>query len=210
MARIDDLYDEFVRAWNDGLAPDAATFLARAPGGERDALAQMIGTFVLVAPSVAPTPERAAEIAQSPRFLRALALADDGAPTTWGARLAAARSRAGLTIAELGERFAASFGVTGGEAKAATLLARLEAGDLQPAGVAERAARRLSDLLGETADALRPPPAAAALFRADGEVSEDYGDLLMAAAAALEQPADEPWDELDDLLRGGDDPESED
>jgi len=204
MAQIDDLYDAFVRAWHDGLAPDAATYVGQAPAAERDELAAMIHTFVLVAPSVAPTPERAAQIAQDPAFLRALALVDDVEPTTWGARLAAARSRAGLTLAELGERFAASFGLEGREARAAALLGRLEAGELEPAGVSERAARRLGELLGQAADALTPPPAAAALFRADDDASEELGDVLLGASAALRHSAAEPWDELDDLLKGGD------
>lgn len=205
MAGIDDLYDEFVRAWHDGLAPDVATFLARAPDDDRAALSSMLGTFVLVAPSVAPTPERAAEIAQDPAFLRALALVDDAEPTTWGARLAAARTRAGISVAELGRRFAASFGLEGREDRAAALLTRLESGDLEPAGVSERAASRLAELLEQSRDALRPPPAAAALFRADHDASEDYGDVLLAAAAALNEQDGRPWDELDDLLRGGDD-----
>jgi transcriptional regulator with XRE-family HTH domain len=210
MAHIDDLYDAFVRAWHDGLAPDAATYLAKAPDAERDELAGMIGTFVAVAPSVAPTPERAAETADDPVFVRAMRLVDDLEPTTWGARLSAARARAGLSLAELGDRFAASFGLRGREARAAALLGRLESGDLEPAGVSERAAARLAELLGQAADALRPPPAAAALFRADDAVGENYGDVLMAAAAALEQRDGEPWDELDDLLRGGDDPDGAD
>lgn len=225
MARIDDLYDEYVRAWHDGRAPDAETYLQRVPAGdEREGLADMIGTFVLVAPSVTPTPERAAELAQDPAFLLALALVDEPAPDAWGARLRAAREAAGISMTELGRRFAESFGLGGREERAAELLADLERDLLPASGVTERAARRLGELLGQAADALAPPrpTAGGALFRADPGTTSDLGWLLAefsAAEAAGAQAAgappegdaaqgdaadDEPSDDLDDLLLRGD------
>lgn len=215
MARIDDLYDEYVRAWHDGRAPDAEPYLQRVPAGdERESLADMIGTFVLVAPSVAPTPERAAEIAQDPAFLRALALVDEPAVDHWGARLRTARESAGMTTADLGRRFAEAFGLGGREERAAELLADLEKGRLPATGVSERAARRLGELLGQAADALTPPRPAAggALFRADADAPSDLGWILKEFSAAEAAGAAPPEggtpedheDDLDDLLLRGD------
>jgi hypothetical protein len=210
MADMDDIYAAFVRDWQAGLAPDLDAFLSRADPADREALAERIETFVMVAPAVELQPDRAAEIQASPAFLRALAIADDPAPSTWGARLRAGRERAGLGLPDLGERFAAAFGLAGRGEKAATLLGRLESDDLAPVGVSERAARRLEELLGLAADALRPPqlqfraddapagpaasaPAPAPAARADAAVGLD---LLIGGDLA-------DWDELDDLLRGG-------
>lgn len=206
MADMDDIYAEFVRDWRAGLAPELDPFLERARPADRDALAERIEAFVLVAPSVELDPARAAEIEASPAFLRALAIADDTAPLSWGARLRAGRERAGLSLADLGSRFADAFGLAGREAKAAGLLGRLEAGDLAPVGVTGRAAARLEELLGLAADALTPPQPQ---FRADdpaGSPAAPAPATRAGAVAGLGMVLDggfDDWtgDELDLLLR---------
>lgn len=201
MSDIDQLYEAYVRDWHAGLVPDSDALLARAPEADRPALARMIETFLLVAPSVEPTPERAESLRSDPGFLRALRIADAPAPS-WGARLRVARENAGLSLSDLGSRFAASFGLGGREARAASMLGELEGDGLDATGVSARAAERLAELLGVAADALRPPPRPAPLFRADDEAVDALADILAGATAAMQSPADE-GDELDELLRGG-------
>jgi len=209
--RIDELYEEYVRAWHDGAAPDASAFLDRAPEEERDELADLLETFVLAAPVVEPTPQRRAELEADPAFRRAAGLVDAVAPVPdvpWGERLRAARERAGLSLGELGARFASSFGLAGREHRAGRLLQQLEDGELPAAGVAPRASARLAELLGTTVASLAPPPPAAPapLFRAEPDAASQLGDLLASASQALgDAAADQAGerDELDRLLRGG-------
>jgi transcriptional regulator with XRE-family HTH domain len=200
MSDPDHLYAEFVRAWRDGQAPEADAYLDRAAPADQNALAERIETFVMVAPSVELVPERVAEIEALPAFLRAAAIPED-ASAQWRARLRAARDAAGLSLAELGSAFASAFGLGGREARATSMLQQLESGDLPASGVSERAAARLAELLGQAADALRPPPPAAAMFRAEDAAADELGDVLARAAAAMSAPVGHEWDELDDLLR---------
>lgn len=203
MSGIDQLYEEYVRDWHAGLVPDSDAFVARAPEADRPALARLIETFLLAAPSVEPAPEQAEALQSSPAFLRALAIAD-AAPPTWGARLRAARENAGLSLRALGSRFAASFELAGREERAATMLGDLESGALAATDVSTRAAERLADLLGLAAGALRPPPRPAPLFRAEDGAAARLGSLLQSPELRAPAPsgADGP-DELDELLRGG-------
>lgn len=216
MPDIDQLYSAFVQAWRAGEAPDPDGYLDRAAPGDQDELAERIETFVMLAPSVEPTAERAAEIRASPVFVAAAAIASPGAPP-WSARLRAARERAGLSLADLGSRFAEAFGHQGQEQKATTLLGDLESGALPPTGVTRRAGERLADLLGLAAGALTPPPRAQVrpLFRADhpapaagrpdpGVTSEPSPEDVAALTEALDLDYAD-WDGLDELLRGGDD-----
>jgi transcriptional regulator with XRE-family HTH domain len=204
MPHIDQLYAEFVQAWQAGQAPEVDPYLDRADPADQDELAERLETFVMVAPSVELAPERAAQIEALPAFLRAASISDENRAPSWATRLRAARERAGLSLADLGARFAASFGLDGRESRAATMLRELEDGELDASRVSGRATDRLADLLGVAADALRPPPRPAPLFRAEDDAAADLGGLLADAQAAMAAPADhDGGDELDELLRGG-------
>lgn len=211
MTDTDRLFDEYVRAWHAGQSPDAASFLDRAVDEPaREDLARLISDFVAAAPSVLPTPERAAELRGETAVARALALGDafDGVAALdeepWPVRLRAARERAGLTRGQLGARFAEAFGLGGREERAETLLGRLEDGELPATGVSGRAAAGLERLLGAATGALTPPRVQP-LYRADPQAAGDFGDVLRAAAGALGRRSADPTDELDELLRGGGD-----
>ncbi|CAB4932772.1 unannotated protein [freshwater metagenome] len=208
MTNIDQLYAEFVQAWQDGLAPEVDAYLDRADADDQDALAERIETFVMVAPSVELSPDRAAQIEASPAFLRALEIPAAAGSVGWAAQLRAARERAGLSLSDLGARFAEAFGHGGGAAKAATLIGQLEDGTIAPTGVSTPAAGRLAELLGLASGALAPPRPQA-LFRAERgrldpgtTASPPPADFVADFALALDAHPD--WDELDWLLRGGD------
>ena len=62
----DRLLSEFIDAWNAGRRPKVDDYVERAPEGERDELAVLIGTFLEVAPTPAYSPEQRAEIRRDP------------------------------------------------------------------------------------------------------------------------------------------------
>lgn len=198
MADVNDLYERFVREWYAGHAPDAAAYLDGLEPGEADELAALLETFLLAAPAVAPRTTPSAD----PVLAQAIALGDAFEPRGWGDRLAAARRRAGLSLADLGERFAATFGIDDRAERATGLLERLERGELASSGVSIRAARALARIVGAPDGALIPARAAA-LYRAESADAAELEGLLAGASAALALEDGEVWDELDDLLRGG-------
>lgn len=197
---VNDLYDRFVREWYAGNAPDVDEFLSRLEQEDAETLARQLETFLLVAPAVEPRPETAAD--DDPVLADAIALGDAFDERPWAERLADARRVAGLSLADLGARFADAFALSGRAPRAAELLRRLEAAELASSGVSERAARALAHILGAPSGALIPPRAAA-LYRSDSIDGAELESLLAGASAALSLEDGEQWDELDDLLRGG-------
>jgi hypothetical protein len=122
------------------------------------------------------------------------------------------RDRAGLKRAELVERLAASLGVSNRAEKVARYYHEMEQGLLPAKGVSERVLQALSQITGETVDALRDagraiggaapgagPAAAPAAFARHG-----YPEAA-AAPPGAPSPAGraEEWDEVDELFRGG-------
>ncbi|MBF6618778.1 MAG: hypothetical protein ITG02_00925 [Patulibacter sp.] len=197
---VNDLYDRFVREWYSGAAPDVEAFLARLEGEDVETLAGQLETFLLVAPAVEPRRESVSE--DDPVLAAAIALGDAFDERPWARRFADARRSAGLSLSDVGARLADAFGLTGHGPRAATLLGRLESGELASSGVSARAARALARILGQAEGALIPPRAAA-LYRADSAEGAELESLLAGASAALSLQDGEQWDELDDLLRGG-------
>lgn len=200
MADVNDLYERFVREWFAGQAPDVATYLDGLAPTQADELAELLETFLLAAPTVEPQGRPAA--ASDPVLAGVLALGDAFEAPSWGARLEAARRSAGLSLRDLGERFAAAFGLDDRALRASSLLERLERGELPSSGVSVRAARALARIVGAPDGALIPPRAAA-LYRAESAEAAALEGLLAGASAALALEDGEVWDELDDLLRGG-------
>lgn len=196
---VNDLYDRFVREWYSGTAPDVEAFLTRLEGEDVETLARQLETFLLVAPAVEP---RDGAVDDDPVLAAAIALGDAFDEQPWARRFAHARRSAGLSLSDVGTRLADAFGLTGHGPRAATLLGRLESGELASSGVSARAARALARILGQAEGALIPPRAAA-LYRADSPDGAELESLLAGASAALSLQDGEQWDELDDLLRGG-------
>lgn len=197
---VDELLDRFITAWHAGEAPSLADYAELAAEADRAELVDAIGAFLQLAPTVEPTPQRALELIDDP-LVHKLALLEDqwwdkqtsGATQAWGARLRLAREQAGLSLRELGDRFAAAFGLRGEDAtNTEDALARLERGELASSGVAARAARALEDLLQAPRGALldgAAPPVASALMRGTplpaGEERERLAELLRDVNDAL-------------------------
>ncbi len=223
---IDLLLDAFVRAWHAGEAPDPRAFVARAREAERDELEQLLAAFAEIAPTVEPSPQRAAQLAADPRIARlsaieadwwraqgrdaeareiealAAALAAGEADDTgtqeapFGARLKALRETAGVTLAGLGAEFAARFGLSAGDSARAPVV--LGALESGELGPAGVAAR--------AARALEELLAAPRGTLTPGP-SPALGNVLLRAALPEDADQSEQFGELlrdvDDALRSG-------
>ena len=72
---IEALTERFVAAWHGGEAPDVDAYLSLAAEGDRDELLDLLSAFLLLAPTVEPTAERAQELAGDPLVQRVGGLA---------------------------------------------------------------------------------------------------------------------------------------
>lgn len=205
----DRVLSQFIDAWNAGLRPDVDAYLERVPADERPELAEALSSFLTWAP--APDYGGAAldAIAAEPAVVAATSAA------LWPALLPPLRRRAALSTRELAARVVELLRLPAGSAaKTERYLTRMEAGELEPAGVSRRLLEALGRILGIPAgeleaagdvSALRasPPAAAPARFRAaPGAADAVREDLEILADALSAAPADD-WDEVDVLFRGG-------
>lgn len=205
----DRVLSQFIDAWNAGLRPDVDAYLERVPAEERPELAEALSSFLTWAPAPHYSGAALDAIAAEPAVVAATS-AD-----LWPALLPPLRRRAALSTRELAARVVELLRLPAGSAaKTEGYLARMEAGELEPAGVSRRLLEGLGRILGIPAgeleaagdlSALRasPPPAAPARFRAvPGAADAVREDLEILADALSAAPADD-WDEVDVLFRGG-------
>lgn len=187
---VDELLDRFIAAWHAGEAPSVDAYQGLAAEADRDELLQLLGAFLQLAPTVEPATTRGLELIDDPLVHRLARLEDQwwDAQAPWGARLRVLREQAGLSLQQLGERFASHFELGGADAASAPdALGRLEAEAAQATGVTARAARALEELLGAARGSLAAgasPPLGAVLMRGDGE-REQLADLLRHVDDAL-------------------------
>ena len=205
----DRVLSEFVDAWNAGRRPDVDEHLARVDPARRDELAGDIAAFVAFAPTPDYDDAALAAIRAEPAVAAAAAAAHSTAGL-WPALLPRLRERAALTSAQLAAALVGALGLPADrEPKTRGYLERLEAGELEPRGLSGRLLDALARLLAvprgdlEAAGAFGAPPAAPALFRAEGPAAEALRDDLDVIADALAAPAGGEWDDVDDLFRGG-------
>jgi hypothetical protein len=198
----DQILSEFIDAWNAGERPDVHAHLARAAPEHREELAAEIGRFAEIAPEPAYSPETLALMREEADALARL-------PSL----LARARERARVSVTELGGTLARALSLSD-ERKATAYLEQLESGSLDPRGVSRRVLHALARALEvvpaqleAAADrtAWRPAPVAraAAVWRAEPEAAASERADLETLARAMAVPAPEPWDEVDELFRGG-------
>jgi hypothetical protein len=187
---VDDLLDRFIAAWHAGEAPSVDAYLSLTAEADRDELLELLGAFLQMAPTVEPTTTRGLELIEDPLVHRLARLEDEwwDAQAPWGTRLQALRVQAGLSLQQLGERFASHFSLSAADASGVPdALERLEAASAPASGVTARAARALEELLGAARGSLAAgaaPPLGAALMRSDGE-REQLADLLRHVDDAL-------------------------
>jgi hypothetical protein len=212
MASVTRLLAQYVAEHRSGGDADPNAYLDRALPHQRGELAALIDAYLARAPRRA-FDEAAFRSSSAQATVDALERAIAGASGRWPVVLPRLRSRVGLKRSELVERLANSLGLGAhSKEKVGRYYHEMEQGLLPAEGVADRVLEALASLLGSSArvlrDAGRPvvdlggrQPAAGPAFaratRADAAVAFD---LLDASA-----PPAEPWDEVDELFRGGHD-----
>lgn len=210
----DKLLSEYIDAWNAGKRPDVGTFLARAGPDERGALSDDIASFLTWAPTPAYDEATLDAIAAEPIVVEAFAAAREQAGLL-PSLLSRARARAALSTRELASGLVRALGLPeGSEPKTEHYLGQMEDGRLDPAGVSLRVLTGIAGVLGlrlddlENAGALggwqiQSAQASVAVFRAEEDAADAVREDLEVLADALSASAPEPWDEVDELFRGG-------
>lgn len=206
MSDIDRLLSEFVDAWNAGERPRVEEYLDRAQADEQRELAERIDAFLDVAPTPHYSAETLEELMREPAVLASVE-ALEGRAGLWPSLLPRLRRRARLRRDEVVEGIVERLGIQGSEEKAAQYVHKLETGTLATAGVSRRVIEALAGVLGTRAEELER----AADFR--GLAMEGTEPAFLRAApdaAAAEvkvarsaEPAEEDWEEVDRLFRGG-------
>lgn len=202
------ILSEFMDAWAGGARPDVDAYLDRAPEVEREDLAREIHAYLLVAPEPRLGERQRAEI-DAEGLTRAIVAMPDEAGL-WPTLLPSLRKRARLRRDELVAQLAEALGVGSARTKVARYYHGMEAGTLEPAGVSARVLTALAPLLGVGVTELEEAGSFEG-FRATGSqvafgraVEASEAPLLAApAAAAAGAAAEEPWDDVDELFRGG-------
>ncbi len=211
----DQLFSDFIDAWNAGRRPELDDYLTKVadPTARRE-LAEQIADWIDLAPTPVYSDAVRAEIRATPAVARVLAAAGESGGL-WPELLPELRARSSLSLtalaARLRERF--SFGEAEQE-RTVGFLTQMELGELEPAGVSRRLLDALGELLGTSAErladagmfgrGLNPALAGGAhLFRAEGDAGGAMAAGLTALSEAAYAPAPAPLDEVERLFLGG-------
>jgi hypothetical protein len=209
MPDVADLLQRFIADFEVDGATRPQAFLAQVEGTDRRELEALIDAYLDRAPRAGFD---AAAYAQSParQLVDDLAESLEGVSGTWPVLLPRLRHAAQLKRAELVTRLAATLGVGDREEKVGGYYHAMEQGLLDPSGVSDRVLDALASLTSTTRDALRaaargftPPPEPSGLRHAFARTATPDPTLAdKAVAAAAAPPADDAWDEVDELFRG--------
>jgi hypothetical protein len=210
MTSIDMVLGEFIDAWKAGQRPEVDEYLARVPESDRDELAEQLLSWLSVAPTPAYDEATRAQISADPALVAAVH-ALDAVSLPLPERVATLRSRAGLAIADVASRLAATFGLGGQEARTAEYLEQLEDDELDSSRLSQRLCDALATIFGADPALLAPSPAwslgaagpSQALFRADEAPDAEIAQAFEMLSEAAMAPAPAPMDELDRLFFGG-------
>jgi len=213
MPELDRLLGEFADAWNAGERPRVQDFIDRAPAERRDELADLIEAFLAVAPTPRYSEETMAELMREPAVLASVESAR-GRSGLLPSLLPRLRERARLRRDEVVARLTATLRVPGAEPKMARYLHQLESGTLEAGGVSRRVLEALASILGARVEEIEraadapglgggtgPAPAFMRSVEAFDAAAEP--PVMASAPAARAPAADEDWDEVDRLFRGG-------
>lgn len=193
MADPDELLAGFAAELEAGADPDPREWIARAEGGGRQELADLIDRYLMTAPRRAWDPV-AYESSLAKLAVDRVHDSLEGVSGSWPELLPRLRNRARIRRGELVERLAGALGVGRGEAqleKVGGYYHRMERGLLPAAGVSGRVIDALAEIVGASPETIRS--AGLAGPRADAGVAGGAG----RAFARLGSPephrdADEP------------------
>ena len=208
MADAHTLLEQYIAAHRGGADADPAEWLERVPeGGERAKLAALIDAYHAREPMRAWDPDAFRASGLAPFAERAnLALYSEAG--SWPAVLPRLRERARVKRSDLVARLATALGVEDKQAKVNSYYHEMETGLLPSDGVDDRVLDALGTIVGQSAEALRsagravgagpqgaPPATAFARTASDAQIE--------AEASLPKRAAEQEWDEVDQLFRGG-------
>jgi hypothetical protein len=207
MSQVERLLAEYMEERQSGGEADPVAYLERAAPKDRQELAALIDGYLARAPRQ-PFDETSFRDSRAEATVEALERSIGGAAGLWPALLPRLRARAGLRRRELVERLAVALGVGEQRAKVERYYHEMELGLLPAGGVSSRVLEVLAKLIGSTATELRD--AGADLSTGGGAqtaATEAFArtvqlDAIAAAPPKDAAPAEEPWDEVDELFRG--------
>jgi hypothetical protein len=208
MSAVDRLLAEYMEEHRSGGEADPVAYLDRAAAEDRRELAALIDGYLARAPR-REFDETAFRDSQAEVMVDGLQRSVVGCSGLWPAILPRSRARAGLKRRELVERLALALEVGERSEKVGRYYHEMEQGLLPADGVSDQVLEALARLVGSTASTLRDAGRAlgAAPERPGGGEAfarETSVDAAAASAApTAKTPAQEPWDEVDELFRGG-------
>lgn len=213
MADVKQLLREYIQRQEAGGDPDAAPFLERASEGDRAMLETLIDGYWMTRPpkrwdAEAAQGSLAARVAS--RVAETLATEQEEPAAAW----ATLRHRAKLSREQVVERLASALGVAGKEQKVHAYYHELENGWLDSERVSPSVFESLSQILGASADWLRglggPAPRAASpgispssVMARKAKPDPELAEGMASPPAGRPVPAEDEWDEVDELFRGG-------
>jgi hypothetical protein len=202
MSAVDDLFERYRAAYRAGEELDPRPYLAEVSGTDRRELAALIDAFLERAPAPAFVAARV-----RPETSRAVSFAmDQMRSETWQSLLPAAEERLGIARGEIVDRLAGELGVAGKRDKVHLYYHEMEHGLLSPEGVRPRVLEVLAGILELSVERLREagrrmaPPAAGA---APAVFARSAPAPAPSVAVMADLAEEEPWDEVDDLFKGG-------
>ena len=215
MTAVAELFAEYVFAERAGEG-DPRPFLSRADPSEREALVEMIDSYLAQA-SGREWDRKAFEGSPAQALVEPLTRALNGVSGTWPVLLPSLRQRARIKRADLVDTLARKLGFPKQQALVGEYYHGMEYGTVQADGVNQRVLDALGDVLGTSADALRSagelmgggePKLNDAVFmrKASMEPFEDSGadsDIAELSEVVEDRTPDADRDAVVDLFTGG-------
>jgi hypothetical protein len=210
MTDVEQLLRDYIREHRAGGEADPRAFVSRVDGRtDQRELEALIDAYLEHAPR-APVDTTATSVAAEAvvdEVLREL----DAPVQTWRVLLPTLRMQARLKRDELVRRLSEALGVAGHEQKVARYYNAMEHEQLEAARISSRVYEALAALVNTSAEALRraapQPPRAEMTDFAFARSAPWESDPDAVAAPAPAPPASlasaVPWDEVDELFRGG-------
>lgn len=210
MADVENLFRSYVARHRAGEDPSERDFLSRAEGVDRDELAAMIDGYLARAPRRAWDASEFEASGAAP-FVHSVARSLQGSAGLWPTLLPRLRARIRIPRQDLVGELANRLGVTTRQDKVERYYHQMEQGLLPSDGVSDSVLEALGAILGESREALRC--AGQSLGPEGGAGGTDPVFARTAVDSVLESDvaegapapgsADEEWDEIDRLFRGG-------
>lgn len=199
----DQLLAEFRDEWSAGRRPRVDEYLTRAERARQPELRAMLEAFLLDAPRPDYSDEALDEIAREPA-VQQVVTSLSGESGLWPSLLPRLRRQARLTRDEVVARLMEALDLPAESSrKTKRYLHGMESGTLEPEGVSGRALEALARVLGSSREELERAGDFGGLGRPAEMAAYLRADSVEAVAAAAPAGADEEWDEVDQLFRGG-------